>query len=216
MHKTFISYHHQNDQDIKDLIIKKFSGDSFIDKSVSNGDINVNNSEETIMRTIREDFLADSTVTLVIVGTETAQRPFVNSEIQASLWGSNYNGLIAVVRDEIHDLIYQKSTCSSLTCGCGVVLRKPTKLYEKYIPELVRKNHKYDGDIAHFTDDQVFCSIVKYTDFMIKPEYYIDKAFNKRKKMFKIKKRLSENTPKIQPKKDLFGGMFKGLLYHRH
>lgn len=86
MHKTFLSYHHANEQDLKDEIIDLFGGESFIDKSVSDGDISTTNTDETIMRTIREDFLKDSTVTVVLIGTETKNRPFVNTEIQASLW----------------------------------------------------------------------------------------------------------------------------------
>lgn len=39
MHKTFLSYHHANEQDLKDGIIEAFGGASFIDKSVSDGDI---------------------------------------------------------------------------------------------------------------------------------------------------------------------------------
>jgi hypothetical protein len=87
MHKTFLSYHHANEQDLKDGIIEAFGGASFIDKSVSDGDISSNVSENYIMRKIREDYLGDSTVTVVLIGTETANRPFINSEIQASLWG---------------------------------------------------------------------------------------------------------------------------------
>lgn len=198
MHKTFISYHHAKDQDLKDLIIKKFSGDHFINKSVSDGDININNTEETIMRIIRENFLSDSTVTLVIVGYETARRPFVNSEIQASLWGNDHNGLLAVVRDEVYDQIYQSTVCTSSLCNCGDTLRSPTNLYNRYLPDLVNKNHEYDGTIAHYTDDQVYCAVMKFSKFISNPEKFIDEAFEKRKKGFKIKKKLSSETPKIQ------------------
>jgi hypothetical protein len=204
MHKTFISYHHDNDQDIKDLIINKFGGDQFIDKSVSDGDINTNNTEETIMRTIKNDFLSDSTVTLVIVGYETAERPFVNSEIQASLWGDKPNGLLAVVRDEVYEQMYQASVCTSPLCSCGIVLRSKTVMYKLYLPELVRRNHEYDGEIAHYADNQVYSAIIKYSTFIVNPEKYIDEAFEKRKKGFNVKKKLSSTTPKIQPKPSFF------------
>ncbi|OZQ77435.1 TIR domain-containing protein [Paenibacillus odorifer] len=204
MHKTFISYHHDNDQDLKDLIINKFGGDQFIDKSVSDGDINTNNTEETIMRTIKNDFLSDSTVTLVIVGYETAKRPFVNSEIQASLWGDNPNGLLAVVRDEVYEQIYQASVCTSPLCNCGVVLRSPTVMYKLYLPELIHRNHEYNGENAHYTDNQVYSAIIKYSTFIVNPEKYIDEAFEKRKEGFNLKKKLSSTTPRIQPKPSFF------------
>ncbi|WP_178019615.1 TIR domain-containing protein [uncultured Paenibacillus sp.] len=194
MHKTFISYHHAKDQDLKDLIIEKFSGEYFIDKSVSDGDISTTNTEETIMRIIRENFLSDSTITLVIVGYETARRPFVNSEIQASLWGSNHNGLLAVVRDELYDQIYQPSLCTSPFCNCGITLRSPTNLYTYYLPELVYRNHEYDGTLAHYTDDQVYFAVMKYSMFIGNPEKYIDEAFEKRNGNLKIKKKFARNS----------------------
>jgi hypothetical protein len=203
MHKTFISYHHENEQDLKDQIIEDFGGDFFIDKSVKDGDIDPENSEETIMRTIREDFLSDSTVTLILVGKETSQRPFVNSEIQASLWGDNPNGLLAVVRDEVYDLIYTSGKCVDPSCNCGISLRKPTSLYKTYLPDLVFKNRQYEGTEPHFNDSQVYCSLIKFSTFIKDPEKYINEAFDKRTKGFDIKIKLSPETPKIQSKKSL-------------
>lgn len=196
VHKTFISYYHEDEQDLKDKIVENFSGEDFIDKSVHDGDIDPNNTEETIMRTIREDFLSDSTVTLVIVGENTAKRPFVNSELQASLWGDNPNGLLAVVRDTIYDQIYKSGTCTSRDCNCGIALRIPTEKYREYLPELVYKNRQGQG--PHFTDAEVYCSLFRYSTFIIEPEKYIDEAFDKRESGdFDIQKKLSPETPKI-------------------
>ncbi len=201
LHKTFISYHHDNDQDLKDQIIAEFGGQDFIDKSVHDGDIDTDNTEETIMRKIREDYLSDSTVTLVIVGTETAQRPFVNSEIQASLWGTNPNGLLAIVRDEVYDLMYTTGTCTSPSCNCGITLRNTTSSYKLYSPDLVYENRIYDGDEAHFNDSQIYCSLMRFSTFIKDPDKYIEEAFDKRDAGFNIKKKLKADTPKIEPKK---------------
>lgn len=200
MHKTFISYHHDNDQDLKDQIIEGFGGEDFIDKSVHDGDIDTDNSEETIMRKIREEYLSDSTVTLVIIGQETALRPFVNSEIQASLWGNNPNGLLAVVRDEVYDLMYKSGTCTSPSCNCGIKLRNTTSFYKIYTPDLVYENRIYEGDEAHYNDSQVYCSLMRFSTFIKDPEKYINEAFDKRDSGFKIKKKLKSDTPKIETK----------------
>ncbi|HDX6416786.1 TPA: TIR domain-containing protein, partial [Escherichia coli] len=165
MHKTFLSYHHANEQDLKDEIIDLFGGESFIDKSVSDGDISTTNTDETIMRTIREDFLKDSTVTVVLIGTETKNRPFVNSEIQASLWGENYNGLIGVIRDEIYDSVFTPAVCADPSCGCSISLRTPGLGYDYYLPYLVRKNHVYEKTVPHYNDSDVYCALVKYSVF---------------------------------------------------
>ncbi|TAI26338.1 hypothetical protein ES071_15400 [Bacillus velezensis] len=196
MHKTFISYHHANEQGLKDHIIESFGGDFFLDKSVKDGDINTDISEESIMRKIREDFLKDSTVTLVLIGIETFERPFINSELQASLWGDHPNGLLAVVTDAVYDLIFRSVTCSNNQCNCGEALRQQTSLYSYYLPELVYKNHVLYG-ADHYTDNDVYCTLTNFSTFIKSPESYIDHAFDKRSKGLTIAKRLSPETPKI-------------------
>ena len=201
-HKTFISYHHENEQWAKDKIIKEFGKEDFIDVSVHDGDIDVNLPEETIMIKIRNDYLKDSTVTLVIVGEETSQRPFINSEIQASLWGSNPNGLLAVVTDELYEKIYTTGTCSGGNCNCNV--RIP-QYHDLYLPELVyknrdiNKNNDLESVPCHYTDSQVYCSLTKFSDFIKDPDLYINDAFDKRSGLnYNIAKKLSKDTPKIQ------------------
>lgn len=144
MHKTFISYHHDSEQDLKDSLISIFGEEDFIDASVGDGDISEYLSEDLIMQIIREEYLQDSTVTLVLVGLETARRPFINSEIQASLRDTSnnkHNGILAVVRDEIYDVIYSQGQCK---CNCSVRFRSSS--FERYIPNLISKNNKYFGD----------------------------------------------------------------------
>lgn len=198
MHKTFLSYHHANEQDLKDDIIENFGGEYFIDKSVSDGDISTTISEESIMRKIREDYLADTTVTVVLIGNETKNRPFVNSEIQASLWGDNYNGLVGVIRDEIYDSIFTPSTCSNVDCGCGLDLRTIGWGYDYYLPYLIKENHVYEKTVPHYNDTDVFCSLVKYSNFIRRPGFYIDQAFDKRKAMKPAVKRNAADVPAIR------------------
>lgn len=204
LHKTFISYHHKNEQKLKDKIIEEYGGEDFIDKSVSDGDIDPNLEDTTIMSKIRNDFLGMSTVTLVLIGRETAQRPFVNSEIQASLWGSNPNGLVAVVDDQLYDELYSLGTCNGDNCNCSI--RFPvTTLYDKYLPELVRRNREidrnkdFDLNRCHFDDSEVYCSLTNFSSFIGDAKSYIDKAFDKRNNLnYEIAKKLSNETPKIQ------------------
>lgn len=198
MHKTFLSYHHANEQDLKDEIIAKWGGESFVDKSVSDGDINTEISDDHIMRTIREDYLSDTTVTIVLIGEETAERPFVNSEIQASLWGDNPAGLIGVIRDEVYDRIFTPATCNNVSCNCNISLRTPSQLYHVLLPYLIRENHKYQKTVPHYNDTDVYCSLVKYSVFILNPEYYINQAFDKRSIMEPAAKRNSGDTLAIR------------------
>ncbi len=84
-HKVFISYYHEGDQEYKDRLVQALDSKA-VDKSVSPGDIH----DETlpldeIRRRIRDDHIADATVTIVLIGPCTWQRKHVDWEISASL-----------------------------------------------------------------------------------------------------------------------------------
>ena len=85
-HKVFISYHHANDQWYKNELLKlNRIHDIFIDGSVDTGDINDALSNERIRQIIRDDYLQDSTVTILIVGTETKNRIHIDWELKSSM-----------------------------------------------------------------------------------------------------------------------------------
>jgi hypothetical protein len=95
---VFISYHHDEDQEYADRL-RKFYGRSkaIIDKSMHDDLSHLQN--ETILRKIRQDYLRDSTVTVVLVGEHTWGRKWVDWEIYSSLRGyadRTVNGLLAV------------------------------------------------------------------------------------------------------------------------
>lgn len=101
VHKVFVSYHHENDQGYRNKFeeILKNSGISVI-KSVQMGDIDPGISTETIRQKIRDENLRDSTVTVVLVGTETWKRKHVDWEIGSSLRDTQYNsrsGLLGIL-----------------------------------------------------------------------------------------------------------------------
>ena len=197
MHKTFVSFHHDDEEQLKDEILRRGDAEEFIDKSVGDGDIDPDLDEATIMRKIREEYLYDSTVTLVLVGWETARRPYINSEVQASLRdtaNNKHNGLLTVIRDDLYDKIY-----TSGKCECGERIRVTAgALWTTYVPDLVRKNHQYSGRSCHFTQNDVYCAILKFATFLKDPSVHIDRAYDKRDDTrFEIKKRLDAQTPKI-------------------
>jgi len=78
-HKVFVSYHHENDERYK-IIFEKMFGDVYISKSVEIGDIDPNLKTETIRQKIRDEFLRDSSVTVVLVGKETWKRKHIDWE----------------------------------------------------------------------------------------------------------------------------------------
>lgn len=92
MHKVFISYHHHNDQWYKERLLElnRFYP-SFIDGSVNTRDISDYLSDETIRQKIRDEYLRDTTVTIVLVGTETRRRKHVDWEIYSSMFDGSLN-----------------------------------------------------------------------------------------------------------------------------
>ncbi len=91
-HKVFISYHHSNDQAYKEEVLRlNYSHELFIDASVDTGDIDDNLSDDAIRQKIRDEYLRDSTVTVVLVGTDTKNRKHVDWEIYSSMFDGTVN-----------------------------------------------------------------------------------------------------------------------------
>jgi len=85
-HKVFISYHHDNDQWYKNELLRLNKlHNIFIDGSVDTGDIDDRLDNETIRQIIRDNYLKDTTVTILLVGTETKDRKYIDWELKSSM-----------------------------------------------------------------------------------------------------------------------------------
>lgn len=98
-HNVFVSYHHANDQNYRNHFENMFSNthDIMVSRSVQIGDINTNISTETIRQQIRDNYLRDSTVTVVLIGSETWKRKHVDWEIGSSIRNTQYNSRSGVI-----------------------------------------------------------------------------------------------------------------------
>ena len=107
MHKVFISYYHRKDQYYKDSLVKFGEENSiFVDRSVDTGDISDDLDDGYIRRMIRDKYLRDSTVTIVLVGTETKHRKHVDWEIHSSMYDGSVNkrsGIVVINLPKISD-----------------------------------------------------------------------------------------------------------------
>jgi len=91
-HKVFISYHHENDQWYKgELLRLNELSKVFIDSSVDTGDIDDDLEDQRIREIIRDDYLKDSTVTILLVGTDTRKRKHIDWEIYSSMFDGTVN-----------------------------------------------------------------------------------------------------------------------------
>ena len=88
-HKVFVSYYHDDDQNYKNKFTNLFANhyDILVSKSIKHGDIDPddNKKTETIMGEIRDKYIQDSTVIVVLIGKHTLQRKFVDWEIYSGL-----------------------------------------------------------------------------------------------------------------------------------
>jgi len=84
--KVFISFHHANDQQAYNIFKRLFSDkyEVFEDHSLNNQLINSQIAED-IERGIRERFIKGSSITIVLCGSETHKRKYVDWEINSTL-----------------------------------------------------------------------------------------------------------------------------------
>lgn len=97
--KLFISYHHANDQWAKEelLSLNQLYG-VFHDMSVNSGDIDDTYlDDQQIRQRVRDYYLRDSTVTMVLVGTDTRYRKHVDWELYSSMRNTELNAKSGVV-----------------------------------------------------------------------------------------------------------------------
>ena len=92
--KVFISYHHDSDQNYYDQFSQLFSGafDLFYDNSLDRRIDSTN--AEYVNRKIREGYIVGSSCTIVLCGSETYKRRWVDWEIHATLF--HKHGLLGI------------------------------------------------------------------------------------------------------------------------
>jgi hypothetical protein len=91
-HKCFISYHVADLAEVEDFVVQY--GTEFIPRSVGvteEDDFVQSTDTDYIKRRIREKYLSDSTVTIVLLGSGTWGRKFVDWEISSSLRDDTVN-----------------------------------------------------------------------------------------------------------------------------
>lgn len=111
-HKTFISYHHADEEEVSDFIdYFDHDHDVFISRGIGAsmaGDVIDSTNGDYIKQRIRQLYLPNTSVTLVLVGKETWGRRFVDWEVAASLRNtstSSRNGLVAITLPSVAALV---------------------------------------------------------------------------------------------------------------
>lgn len=183
IHKCFISFK-KEDEAYKLKIQEQLGKDYYIDKSL-NERIN-SEDHDYVMQVLRRDYISDSTVTIVLIGNYSSEalgeheQYYIKHEIMASLYngdGNTRNGILGVVLPEVHDKVF-RGQYRCWRCGCihtqvdvGSTTVKEFS-YNYYLP-----NPK---GVCSWAEDDRYCVLVSYADFMSDPGTWIDKAFLKR------------------------------------
>ncbi|RZK47927.1 MAG: molecular chaperone Tir [Pedobacter sp.] len=180
-HRCFISFktedklYKENIQNVLDVDMIDHS----LDEAIDSNDI------DYVMRKIREDYLSTSTVTIFLIGSVSNEnlgayeQRYIKRELQASLYhgvGNTQNGILGIVLPHMYTSVF----LGSITCyNCGgthqsVAINNSTTIkefsYNYYIP-----NNK-----CSWSDDERYCILGKWDDFVLNPNYYINQAFNNR------------------------------------
>ena len=111
MHKVFVSFHHANDQKYKEGLVSWAEKNKvFIDGSVDMGEIPEDWDDQKIREYIRDEHLKDTTVTILLVGTETKNRKHIDWELYSSMYDGTVNkksGIIVILLPSVKIFFYQ-------------------------------------------------------------------------------------------------------------
>jgi Thoeris protein ThsB, TIR-like domain len=92
MTKAFISYHHRNDQQYRNHLGQLANQyNAFEDQSVEVDEIDDNLQPQAIRRIIRDQYLRDTQVTILLCGTETKHRKHIDWELKSSMIDGQIN-----------------------------------------------------------------------------------------------------------------------------
>lgn len=102
--KVFISFYNKDIEAKQKLLQLNNQHQIFVDGSVDTGDITDDLTDETIRLKIRDEYLRDSSVTIVLFGNETSRRKHVDWEIGSSMIDSiksKKSGIIVIILDSL-------------------------------------------------------------------------------------------------------------------
>lgn len=188
-HKCYISFKTE-DIKYKEYIQKQLNID-MIDKSL-NEPID-SRDEDYIMQKIRQDYIQDSTVTIFLIGKKSnenlgwQEQQFIKRELQATLYDSEQNpkgGILGVVLPDMYDNIYKgQYKCSH----CGQIHNHVAINQETVIKEFSCNYYLTPHTGCSWSEEDRYCVLVKWEDFIKGPEKYIEKAFQKRNDHISLK-----------------------------
>lgn len=159
VHRVFVSYNHANDQEYKAALIRLNERlGIFINYSVDTGEIDPTLPDQTIRQKIRDEYLRDSSVTVLLVGTETAGRKHVDWELYSSMVDGQINKKSGIVVVQLpstnpqrftaaHGDVEKRQLYPEVDSWCSIDSRSDYERRYPYLPDriidqLLAKNAK--------------------------------------------------------------------------
>lgn len=98
-HKVFISYYHADDQWYKNYLLEmNLLNEIFQDYSVHEDEIDDSGlTDERIREIIRDDYIKDATVLILLCGMRTATRKFIDWELRAAMFNTEKNPKLGIL-----------------------------------------------------------------------------------------------------------------------
>lgn len=181
MRKVYLSYRDGQEQYVEDLA--RVLGEAVVQGHIVS---KVNTpTEQQRMERIRHEILKDSEVTIYLIGEggcnfgKDAVR-FQKRELQASLFdgeGINRNGLLGVVLPEMYDKIFKNDQPCDVCGENHVALHvfDDVVLHEFFYNYFLPLPTHHD----HWADDDRFCELVAWDEFVKAPEQFVEMAYAK-------------------------------------
>ncbi len=154
--------------------------DYSLNEAIDSGD------EEYIIRKLREEYISKCTVLIHLIGEKSSEnlgkeeQKYIKRELMAALYDGEENsksGILGIVLPSMYTKIYKDSI---LCKNCGkshtvLAINNSTTIkefnYNYFIPQ--------EGKCSWSEDDR-YCVLVKWDDFINAPNDYIEIAFKKR------------------------------------
>lgn len=189
-HKVFISYYHNDDQQYKNHLINMCEVDSytgreqsiFDDYSVRERDIDDTNlSAERIRCIIRDEYIRDATVLILLCGKNTRYRKHIDWEIHAAMFDTEKNpqmGILVINLPTISQWIRasaeeEKSIISNNDEWFSLDTRRDFESHYPYIPSRIIDNFVKGAPITVVEWDKI-CGNPRLLKILI------DNAFKRR------------------------------------
>jgi hypothetical protein len=180
-HKCFISFKKEDEYYKKE--IQKLLNKDMIDKSLNTAI--ESEDEDYVLSVIRKEYLSDSTVTIFLIGSESSEnkgyeeQKYIKRELQASLFhGKNNtkNGILGVVLPHMTDKVF----LGSVDCKTCLKSHNSVNVSDNLVIKEFSYNYYIPNQRCSWREEDRYCVLVSWENFILSPTTYIDKAFEKR------------------------------------